>query len=78
MRENISAYTAPGSNYPSFVSVNLVDNQEVEIMVRPEVQTDGRCGEGASMKMSQADFYKFAFEMANWAFTQQLPKALNP
>lgn len=77
MRENISAYTTSGSNYPSFVSVNLVDG-EVEIMVRPEVQIDGRCGEGASMKMSQTDFYKIAFEMANWAFKQQLPKALNP
>jgi len=72
MRENISAYTTSGSYYPSFISVNLVDNQEVEILVRPEAQPDGRCGEGSSMKMSQADFYKFASEMANWVRKQQV------
>ena len=76
MKENISAYTSSGSNYPAFVSVNLVDDGEVEIMVRPEVQSDGRCGEGVSMKMSQNDFYQFAFEMSNWAFKQKLPKSL--
>jgi len=36
MRDNIFAYTAPGSAYPGYVSINRLENGDVEITVREE------------------------------------------
>ncbi len=34
MSENIFAYTAPGSNFPGFVSINRLPNGDVSVSVR--------------------------------------------
>jgi hypothetical protein len=50
---NIFAYTAPGSNYPEFISVNSAENGLVEIIVRHKVKEDGRCGDAASILLTK-------------------------
>jgi len=66
MRINLSAYTAPGCNYPPFLSVNTEDgSSEVEIIVRSEVKPDGRCGDTASIKIDAANFERVLRELAS-------------
>lgn len=47
-KENIYAYTAPGCNYPEFVSVNREENGDVKLIVRGKPK-DGKCGETVSI-----------------------------
>ena len=49
---NIYAYTAPGTNYPEFISVNMLGD-EVEIIVRTAAWGDGTCGNTASIRLSK-------------------------
>jgi hypothetical protein len=60
-RVNLAAYTAQGSNYPPYVSINhyrdALDAEDiVEIIVRSEATEDGRCGETASIKLTLREF----------------------
>jgi len=51
-RENIAAYTAPGTTYPEYVSVNKEEDGRVSVTVRgPAVETDGGLVEGKQATM---------------------------
>lgn len=52
MRTNIAAYTAPGSFYPAYISINEVNDTLIEITVRPPAH-DGKCGEPVAMTMNR-------------------------
>ena len=70
MRHCISAQTAPGCSYPSYVSVNVDgDTGEIEFTVRSEPKPDGACGETACAKVSAKDFSTMAREMFSFACT---------
>ena len=49
MPRNLAYYTAPGSNYPAFISVNEQDDGQVEITVRSTPEADGTEGVQASV-----------------------------
>lgn len=49
--KNLFAYTAPGCNYPEFISVNREVNQ-TEVIVRSAAWGDGTCGNTASIKLT--------------------------
>jgi hypothetical protein len=51
-RENLFAYTTPGSFYPSFLSINREENGNVSVTVRSEAKEDGRCGDTAVIELS--------------------------
>jgi len=61
MRNNIHAYTAPGSSYPEYLSVNENEDGTVEITIRSLPTPFGQCGETASIKLSAEEFAKFAY-----------------
>lgn len=69
MRTNIAACTAPGSNYPEFVSINLVEGR-VEITVRSAAKSDGWCGDTAVMSMTGAQFEMLARDLYSFACTR--------
>jgi hypothetical protein len=67
-RHNIFAYTA-GGNYPEYLSVNWdSDGQFVEVTVRSPA-VEGRCGETVSVRMTHAEFAKFARAAFGYACT---------
>ena len=75
-RRNIAAFTAPGANYPAYVSVNdtgtLPDPtaEGVEITVRSAPKADGSCGDCASITMTRSQFAALMRETwkdAQWA-----------
>ncbi|MDE2096840.1 MAG: hypothetical protein KGL39_06295 [Patescibacteria group bacterium] len=45
MHRNIFAWTAPGANYPAFVSINDRGADGITLDARGPVQPDGKCGE---------------------------------
>lgn len=49
MRHNLAAYTASGPNYPSYISVNQLEDGSVEFIVRSKAKEDGSCGDTASI-----------------------------
>ena len=51
-RRNIFAHTAPGTNYPEFVSINLEEDGTISVTVRNPAKPDGSCGEIAMVKLS--------------------------
>lgn len=71
MQHCIYANTAPGCNYPSYVSVNTDSENpnEVVLTVRSEIKTDGACGETAAHKMGAAEFREFARRLYSFACT---------
>ncbi len=54
--KNLAAYTAPGANYPPYVSINECEGH-VEITVRnhPNPET-GMCGDTATIKLSMTEY----------------------
>jgi hypothetical protein len=71
MRINLTAYTAPGVNYPEYISVNLAMNSddEVEFTVRSKTKADGSCGDTASIKVDISQFRKIARDLFSFGFT---------
>jgi hypothetical protein len=58
MSNNIFAYTALGSNYPEYISVNTDDGQNVMVTVRGPVQ-NGNCGQTVCVLLSPEQVDKF-------------------
>jgi hypothetical protein len=57
MTKNIGAYTAPGCNYPEFISINEdTDLGYVTVIVRSCRDIDGNCGESAQIQMTRELF----------------------
>lgn len=52
---NLYAHTAPGCNYPPFISING-DEKHVEIHVRSEAKPDGACGDQAMISLTREEF----------------------
>jgi hypothetical protein len=50
MRRNLFAYTAPGVNYPEYISINFEDGH-LSVTVRNPAKEDGSCGETASVTL---------------------------
>jgi len=61
MSNNIHAYTATGGNYPEYLSVNVNEDNTVEITVRSPKKADGSCGDTATIKLTAEEFSKFAY-----------------
>jgi hypothetical protein len=52
--KNLFAFTAPGTTYPEFISVNTEDGSNVvEITVREKAKLDGACGQTATISISR-------------------------
>lgn len=66
MSTNIFAYTAPGANYPEFLSINLVEGGSVELTVRSPAK-DGVCGNAATVTLSPKEFYQLASRLYGFA-----------
>jgi hypothetical protein len=50
MKTNMFAYTAPGADYPEYISVNRRQGDGmIEITVRSPKKADGSCGDTASI-----------------------------
>jgi len=62
MQTNITAFTA-GGFYPPFLSINLLDSGEVEVIVRSEAKLDGSCGDCSSIKLNMDQFLKVSQDM---------------
>jgi hypothetical protein len=62
MRKNLFAYTSPGVNYPSFLSINTEDGA-VEIIVRSPAKADGSCGDVAGIKLTAEQFDQFVVDI---------------
>lgn len=54
-RTNVYAYTAPGSNYPEYISINRTSDG-MEITVRSHAKQDGACGDTASIILSNEEY----------------------
>ena len=48
---NIFAWTAPGANYPAFVSINDRDGK-ITLDARGPVEADGKCGQTIQIQLS--------------------------
>jgi hypothetical protein len=71
MKQNISAFTAPGCNYPPYFSANVLDaTREIEITVRSAAKAGGSCGDTSCIVMSPAEFQRIVREMFSFACTQ--------
>lgn len=69
MSNNVYAHTAPGGSYPEYLSVNVNEDSTVEITVRSPRKEDGSCGDAATIKLSGAEFAKFASRAYAFACT---------
>lgn len=69
MRHNVFAYTAPGVNYPQFISINREENGEVSITVRSAAWGDGTCGDVATAVLSLEEFRNLANQLFSFACT---------
>ena len=58
MNSNIFAYTAPGCNYPEYISVNTDDEKNVMFTVRGPAQ-NGECGHTVCIKLTAKQFDEF-------------------
>jgi hypothetical protein len=50
--KNLFAYTAPGSSYPEFISVNREPSGGLNIIVRSPSNADGTCGNTAFITLT--------------------------
>ena len=53
-RRNIGAFTDSTQSYPGFISINLTDDNMVEIMVRSPAKADGVEGTQATIVVSRS------------------------
>lgn len=66
---NFAAWTAPGCDYPQYLSINEIDGI-VEVTIRATRGADGSCGPTISVKL-QPDEYKNLLKQMNEAERQQ-------
>ena len=52
----LAAYTAPGTRYPPYLSINTDDGKTVSITVRSPANPDGSCGNNATISMGLEEF----------------------
>lgn len=57
---NIFAYTAPGCNYPEYVSLNVADDGSSILIVRSKAKEDGSCGDTAQIALDADKLAEFA------------------
>jgi len=72
MSSNIFAYTAPGGNYPEYVSINVdndKDGNQVTLTVRSQAKSDGSCGDTVSIALTPEQLYKLAYTLFSYACT---------
>lgn len=71
MRNNISAFTTPGTHYPSYFSANtdFSDPNKIELTVRSAAKEDGTCGDTSCISLDAATFKKIAKELSHFADT---------
>jgi hypothetical protein len=67
MSSNIFAYTAPGCNYPEYISINIQDGQ-ITVTARGVAQ-NGECGQTVCVPMSAAEVRKMASTLFGYACT---------
>lgn len=65
-RRNLAAHTTSGCNYPSYISINELD-QLVEITVRGPRKEDESCGETVAIILTASEFVEL-LEQANSNF----------
>lgn len=70
MRSNIYAYTAPGANYPEYVSINtgFDDESKIEITLRGQAK-DGECGRTVAVSLTFGEFERLARTLYSYACT---------
>jgi hypothetical protein len=69
MSSNIFAYTAPGGNYPEYISVNTDDEKNVMFTVRGPAK-NGVCGDTACVLLSQEQVQSLARQLHSFVFEQ--------
>jgi len=55
MQKNIYAHTFMDPCFPAFISINKLDEGDVEVIVRSKAKQDGSCGDTSSIKLVQKD-----------------------
>lgn len=68
MADNIFAYTAPGCNYPEFVSVNIRDGKVV-LTARAAAKADGACGDTVDVDLPPQVVREMARKLFGFACT---------
>lgn len=64
MPKNIFTYTAPGSDYPEYISVNETDDPDkFTITVRSPRKADGTCGDAATITLTMVQINLLAADM---------------
>lgn len=61
---NLAAYTAPGSDYPEFLSINKNEDSSVSITVRSHAKPGGHCGDTVMITVDEAIFDKLVQDLA--------------
>lgn len=56
MLTNLAAYTAPGCNYPEFISINKEENGNISVTVRSPRKDDQTCGDIACIEIDEPHF----------------------
>lgn len=74
MQVNKFAYTAPGSSYPAFVSLNERDGSMV-LSVRGPRKNNGDCGDTVEVSIPRADLRRL-FDALRDDMTPPMTKAL--
>jgi hypothetical protein len=74
MHRNIFAWTAPGANYPAFVSINQQADGTFTLDARQPVQADGSCGVTISIPLPLRELA----EMAKALICEVIPADLAP
>ena len=69
MSNNIFAYTALGSNYPEYISVNTDEGQDIMLTVRGPAK-NGVCGDTACVLLSQEQVQSLARQLHSFVFEQ--------
>lgn len=65
---NIHAFTAPGSSFPPYLSINVESDGNVSIHVRSKAAADGRMGSSASISLTPAQFGDMMRDLSHLRF----------
>lgn len=66
---NVFAYTAPGSSYPEYLSLNVDEHFNLVITVRGEAKGDGSCGETVNITLTPQQVQSLARTLFSYACT---------
>lgn len=64
---NVFAYTAPGCNYPEYISLNVDEQGNLTVTVRPEPAGDGVCPQTVSIKLTPEQVKILARQLFSFA-----------